>query len=127
MGFDFVIEYKAGVTNRVADALLLMYEDEENLTASFMAMSEPRVGLIPNLKRENESLDELLSLHHKMDRGEILLGFRRENELLIYRDRYFLDSESKRKMPLPREFNDTPSSGHGGTKKMLVRLSALFY
>ena len=62
-----------------------------------------------------------------MDKGEELVGFRREQGLLIYRDRYYVGSESKLKIPLMSEFHNTASAGHGGVKKMLVGLSALFY
>nr|GEU49397.1 hypothetical protein [Tanacetum cinerariifolium] len=51
----------------------------------------------------------------------------RENGLLIFRDRYYIGAESKLKTPLQHEFHNTPSVGHGGSKKMLVGLSALFY
>ncbi|GKE32715.1 ty3-gypsy retrotransposon protein, partial [Tanacetum coccineum] len=61
---------------QVVDDVLRMCEDEENVTALFMDMSQPMVGFIPDLKCKNESLKELLSLHQKMDRREIPLGFR---------------------------------------------------
>ncbi|GJR00634.1 ty3-gypsy retrotransposon protein [Tanacetum coccineum] len=75
MGFDFVIEYKLGMLNQVADAFSLM----------------------------------------------------REGRLVIFQDRHFIDAESKLKSLLLQEFHNTPSAGHGGVKKMLVGLSALFY
>ncbi|GJY48878.1 ty3-gypsy retrotransposon protein [Tanacetum coccineum] len=119
MGFNFVIKYKLGLTYQVVDDVSRMCEDEENVTALFMAMNQLMVGFIPDLKCKNESLKELLSLHQKMDRREIPLGFRRENGLFIYRDRYFLGSESKLKVPFLCKLHDTPSAGHSGTKKML--------
>ncbi|GJV22146.1 transposase, Ptta/En/Spm, transposase, Tnp1/En/Spm-like protein [Tanacetum coccineum] len=51
----------------------------------------------------------------------------RENGLLIFHDRYYLGAESKLKTPLLHEFHNTSSADHGGSKKMLVGLSALFY
>nr|GEZ13388.1 hypothetical protein [Tanacetum cinerariifolium] len=92
-----------------------------------MAMSQPLIGLLDGLKRDNEILEELRHLHHRLNQGEQLDGFRRENELLIYEDRYFIRAESKLKDLLLAEFHNTPSPGHGGTKKMLLGLSALFY
>ncbi|GJT26799.1 ty3-gypsy retrotransposon protein [Tanacetum coccineum] len=128
MGFDFVIEYKHGVSNQVADALSKMYEGEaDNDTATFMAMSQPLIGLLNDLKRENETLEELCHLHHLLNQGEQLDGFCHEQGLLIYQDRYFVGAESKLKDLFLAEFHNTPSAGHGGTKKMLTGLSALFY
>ncbi|GKF38203.1 ty3-gypsy retrotransposon protein, partial [Tanacetum coccineum] len=111
----------------VADALSRMYEEVEQVTAVFMSLSQPLVGLMEDLKCENESLEELQQLHQKMDHGEIPIGFRRENGLVIYQNRYNIGHESRLKTLLLREFHDTPSAGHGGIKKMLVGLSALFY
>ncbi|GKB77646.1 ty3-gypsy retrotransposon protein [Tanacetum coccineum] len=63
MGFDFTIEYKPKVSNQVADALSRMYEEDEGITASFMTMSQPLVGLLLDLRRENEELVELQRIH----------------------------------------------------------------
>ncbi|GKD21689.1 retrotransposon-related protein [Tanacetum coccineum] len=76
---------------------------------------------------ENKALEELHELHQRIDCGELSSDFRRENGLLIFRDRYYLGAESKLKTPLLDEFHSTSSAGHGRSKKMLVRLSSLFY
>ncbi|GJU81683.1 hypothetical protein Tco_1284048 [Tanacetum coccineum] len=94
MGFDFVIEYKLGVPNQVADTLSRMYEEDEGITASFMAMSRPSVGLVNDLKNENETLEELHQLHGKLDREERLDEFRREQGLMLYQ--VVIISEPKR-------------------------------
>ncbi|GJV66953.1 ty3-gypsy retrotransposon protein [Tanacetum coccineum] len=125
MGFDFSIEYKPGVANQSADALSRMFEDDEQVMAAFMALSQPVLGLLNDLRRKNEFLEELKSLHQKLDSGDGPLGFRRENGLLIYQDRYYLGHASKLKLLLLIEFHETPSAGHGGIKKMMVGLPAL--
>ncbi|GJS47703.1 ty3-gypsy retrotransposon protein [Tanacetum coccineum] len=127
MGFDFVVEYKPGEANQVADALSRLYEEEESVTASFMAISQPVVGLLEELKKENKTLEELVNLHHQIEKGSAPAGFRREQGFLVFQNRYFVGKESQLKGLLLREFHDTPSAGHGGVKKMLVGLSSLFY
>ena len=122
MGFDFIIEYKPGVSNQVADALSRVYEEDEGVTAAFMAMSQPLVGFLEDLRGENATLEELRLIHQKMDQGEALVGFRREHGLLVYQDRYYIGAESKLKISLLSEFHNTASFGHGGVKKMLVIL-----
>ncbi|GKF91168.1 ty3-gypsy retrotransposon protein, partial [Tanacetum coccineum] len=57
MGFDFAIEYKPVVLNQVADAFSRMYEEEGLVTASFMALSQPIVSLMEELKDENRTLE----------------------------------------------------------------------
>ncbi|GJU89085.1 ty3-gypsy retrotransposon protein [Tanacetum coccineum] len=127
MGFDFAIEYKPGVSNQVADALSRVFEEEGEVTAAFMTLSQPLVGLLDKLRQENESLEELQVLHRRIDSNEVMEGFRREQGLLLFRDRYYVGAESKLKELLLSEFQDTPMAGHSGVKKMLVGLSALFY
>nr|GEW42420.1 Ty3/gypsy retrotransposon protein [Tanacetum cinerariifolium] len=127
MGFDFVVEYKPRVANQVSDALSRMYVDGELVKAEFMAISKPIVGLLGNLKSENETLKELQALHQQLDTGSGSDGFRREQGLSIFCNRYYVGMESKLNALLLYEFHDTPSAGHGGMKKMLVTLSALFY
>ncbi|GJU09991.1 ty3-gypsy retrotransposon protein [Tanacetum coccineum] len=116
MGFDFAIEYKPGVTNQVADALSRMFEEEDNVMAAFMTLSQPLPGLISELRQENEAMDELQQIHQKLDRNEPMEGFRREQGLIVFRDRYYIGSESKLKELLLSEFHNTPTAGHSGTK-----------
>nr|GEV00634.1 Ty3/gypsy retrotransposon protein [Tanacetum cinerariifolium] len=81
MGFDFVIEYKAGASNQVADALSRVFEVDEEETTAFMSLSQPLVGLIDELKKENETL-ELRQIHQKLDQNELLVGFQQEHRIM---------------------------------------------
>ncbi|GKC66143.1 ty3-gypsy retrotransposon protein [Tanacetum coccineum] len=92
-----------------------------------MALSRPVMGLLTELKSENESLEELLNIHCQLDMESAPMGFQREQGLMIFHDCYYVGKESKLKELLLCEFHDTTSVGHGGIKKMLVGLSALFY
>nr|GEZ03740.1 putative mitochondrial protein [Tanacetum cinerariifolium] len=79
MGFDFDIENKTAVLNLVADALSRVFEEDDEVTSAFMSFSRPVVGLLADLKHENETLDELCQIHWKIDQGETLDGFHREH------------------------------------------------
>ncbi|GKB16526.1 ty3-gypsy retrotransposon protein [Tanacetum coccineum] len=85
------------------------------------------MGLLTELKSENESLEELLNIHCQLDMESAPMGFQGEQGLMIFQDCYYVGNESKLKELLLCEFHDTTSVGHGGIKKMLVRLSTLFY
>ncbi|GKC55993.1 ty3-gypsy retrotransposon protein [Tanacetum coccineum] len=114
MGFDFGIEYKSGASNLVADALLRVHEDDDEVTSAFMALSRPVVGLLEDLKRENETLDELCQLHRRLDQGESIEGFQREQGLLLFRGKYFIGVESKLKDLLLSEFLMSTWMAFGG-------------
>nr|GEY22347.1 Ty3/gypsy retrotransposon protein [Tanacetum cinerariifolium] len=50
---------------------------EEADQAAFMTLSRP-LGILTGLRSENESLEELLNLHHHLDLGSASMGFRLE-------------------------------------------------
>nr|GEW37420.1 hypothetical protein [Tanacetum cinerariifolium] len=72
-------------------------------------------------KSENETLKELQALHQQLDTRSGPDGFRREQGLLIFRNHYYVGTESKLKALLLCEFHDTPSAGHGGVKKIYLQ------
>ncbi|GKF27839.1 ty3-gypsy retrotransposon protein, partial [Tanacetum coccineum] len=84
-------------------------------------------GCISDLRQESETIDEVQELHQKLDRNEPMEGFRREQGMIVFSDRYYIGTQSKLKELLLSEFHNTPTAGHSGMKKMLVGLSALFY
>ncbi|GJY80265.1 ty3-gypsy retrotransposon protein [Tanacetum coccineum] len=108
LGIDFVLEYKSRALNQVADALSRMYKDEESVTASFMALSQPSVLLMDTLKDTNGTLEELHNLHQQLDHGAAMARFRREGGLVLFQNRYFIGAYSNLKSLLLREFHDTP-------------------
>ncbi|GJU53978.1 reverse transcriptase [Tanacetum coccineum] len=66
---------------------------EEFVTASFMAISQPVVGLLEKLNKENKTLEELVNLHHQIEKGSASAGFRREQGFLVFQNRYFVGKE----------------------------------
>nr|GEV56380.1 transposon Ty3-G Gag-Pol polyprotein [Tanacetum cinerariifolium] len=97
MCFDFVIKYKPVVSNQVVDALSRMYEEDEDVMAAFMTMSQPLSGFISDLQQENERINELQQLHQKLDRNEPMEGFWREQGMIVFHDHYHIRIESKLK------------------------------
>nr|GEX28884.1 chromo domain-containing protein [Tanacetum cinerariifolium] len=69
MGFDFVVEYKPGVSNQVANPSSRMYNDKELVKAEFIAISQPIVmgGYLQPLLMlkgvcEDVSMDSIIEL-----------------------------------------------------------------
>nr|GEU93503.1 hypothetical protein [Tanacetum cinerariifolium] len=127
VGFDFAIEYKTGTMNVVADVLSHVYDEADEVIVAFMALSQPLVSLVDNLRNENETLDELKIIHQKLERKEVLDGFRQEQGMILFCDRYFIGVECKLKELLLSKFHNTSMIGHSGVKKILVGMSTLFY
>nr|GEV71854.1 Ty3/gypsy retrotransposon protein [Tanacetum cinerariifolium] len=59
----------------------------------------------------------------KLERKEVLDGFRREEGMILFRDRCFIGVESKLKELLLYEFHNTSMAGHSGVKRMLLKQS----
>nr|GEV35627.1 hypothetical protein [Tanacetum cinerariifolium] len=112
--------------NQLADAFSRMYDEDESMSASFMAIIQPLAAFLGELKEENRTLEELLDLHQQLDREDVAAAFGREGRLVIFHDRYFISANSKLKSLLLREFHNTPSTSHSEVEQMLVGLSALF-
>ncbi|GJS62396.1 hypothetical protein Tco_0657180 [Tanacetum coccineum] len=77
-----------------------------------MALSQPLVSLVDDLRKENETLDELKVIRQKLKRKEVLDGFRREQGMILFHDHYFIGAESKLKELLLSEFHNTSMARH---------------
>ncbi|GJY88138.1 hypothetical protein Tco_0502766 [Tanacetum coccineum] len=84
MGFDFVNEYKPCATNKVAEALSRVHEEEEMVYSAFMALCTPIMGILDDLRSENKCLEELNKLNKRLSDGEVLHGFSQHDGLLIF-------------------------------------------
>ncbi|GKF28003.1 hypothetical protein Tco_0094345, partial [Tanacetum coccineum] len=92
-----------------------------------MHLSQPLTVFLSDLKAENSTLADLVTIHRQLDTGTAAVGFRHQEGMLIFQDRCYVGAESKLKPLLLWEFYDMPSLGHEGVKKMMVGLSAVFY
>nr|GEX38295.1 hypothetical protein [Tanacetum cinerariifolium] len=65
-------------------------------------------------------------MQQKLERKEVLDGFRQEQGMIIFCDRYFIGVESKLKELLLSKFHNTSMTGHSGVKKITGGLAATF-
>ncbi|GKC45980.1 transposon ty3-I gag-pol polyprotein, partial [Tanacetum coccineum] len=77
---------KIGATNLVAHALSRVHDEADDVITVFMALSQPLVSLVDDLRKQNETLDELKVIHLKLERKEVLDGFWREHGMILFRD-----------------------------------------
>lgn len=129
MGYKFRIEYKIGVSNRVADALSRRDESlaETDEPALFVAVSQPIPDILELLRAEVRTIPALLDLGSQIAAGTGPKGFI-FSDGLIYRGRQiFVDPSSAVKPALLYEHHSTPSAGHPGVERTLRRIASSFY
>ena len=113
MGYDFSIEYKAGIENQGANSLSRAFLSITSITSSW----------IPILQQELQHLtpiDEFTVVELKIGSLTIKKG------LWFWKDKLFTPANSAVKQQLLQEFHDSLLGGHGGYQKTLARLSAQF-
>lgn len=127
LGFDFVIEYKTGNSNKATDALSRMYEEEEMLESAFLALSTPIPSLLEEVRHECSTKIELMAIVQQLQAGTEVSNYSVRDGILFFKNHYCIAAESSLKEKLLHEFYSIPSAGHCGNKRILVRLSSNFY
>lgn len=120
LGFDFHVEYKAGGSNVVADALSRRDEEE----GSLQAISMPQLAIFGTIREEHSENAELQPLIQKIQQGEAIGPWDFQDGLIWYRRRIYL--------PKTSPFIATIISGnhnayHEGFQKTLHRISRDFF
>uniref|UniRef100_A0A2N9GVS5 Integrase catalytic domain-containing protein n=1 Tax=Fagus sylvatica TaxID=28930 RepID=A0A2N9GVS5_FAGSY len=135
LGYHFVVEYKQGKENKVADALSRKEDTDlktevEKETAYLQAqtrghlcaISFPSPTWLDDLRasyKEDEELKSLVSRLQASGEGE---GHYTLNQgLLLYKDRFCIGKESGMKIKVLALIHDSPLGGHSGYLKSLHR------
>ncbi|XP_042045728.1 uncharacterized protein LOC121792000 [Salvia splendens] len=118
MGYKFVIEYKKGSNNKVADALSRRDEPTDNSSsvdaALLAAASQPVPSILADLKSDTAASAELQDLILQISAGLASPHFTFDGELVYFKRRIFVPAESNTKRVLLHEHHSTPSAGHPG-------------
>ena len=135
LGYLFVVEYKKGCDNRVADALSRKVDvdvggdgDQGSHSASLCLISFPCPTWIDDLKARYSSSYEvqqvLKQLQTENNRPEF---FSFHNGLLLYKGRVFLWPNCDMKAKVLHLVHDSPLGGHAGFLKSYHRLKQDFF
>jgi hypothetical protein len=129
LGYDFVIEYKKGKENKVADALSRKFEDfPESDTLSISLISFPTPDWIEDLKalysHNPDSKDLLLKLQQGLNTPK---GFVLQQGLILKKGRIWVVQNSTFQKQLLEYIHSNPTSGHSGYHKTIHRAKSDFY
>lgn len=125
LGYDYTIQYKSGKSNVVADALSRVHD--QNAEACWL-LSMPRFHFLDDLKQEltrTPSFTELFNVVRNNPAAHP--GYKIHNDLLLYKDRIWLNKGNTFIPLLLEEFHKSPLGGHTGLAKTLSRLQENFF
>lgn len=126
MGFQFTIEYKAGIENSAADALSRQHEGSHSQVCSFI--SNIQFDFLDTLKHENQECGDLKVIRQQVEGGLLRdADYVIKDGVMFFKGRFFLSHSSALKDIMMREHHETPIGGHAGAEKTYQRLSANFY
>lgn len=120
LGFDFEIQYKAGTTNRVADALSRKQVGEVVLNSLVTA---PVVYWdVLDKEIQNDSMLQRLK-RDLVTKDKDHFGFNLVGDRLFYKGRCVIPYNSILRPMLLREYHDSATGGHAGELKTYMRLA----
>jgi hypothetical protein len=120
IGYEFTVQYKKGVENRVANALSRRDDWEPEMTLSLLSI--PTLSWIKYLKAEYEIDVQLKALLEQWRKGELdLEKFILKDNLLFYKGRIYIGSSQAIRAQVLHFVHSDPIAGHSGFEKTLQR------
>jgi len=124
MGYDFDIVYKAGKTNKAADALSRVMEDTASEKAKSLIISRPYWPGAEQIQEEVLKDGDLQKIIKELQKDSGSNGKHTlENDKLHYKGRLVLCPTSVWIPQLLKEFHATPTGGHPGIFRTYRRIS----
>lgn len=124
MGYSFEIQFKAGSSNKVADALSRKNVGDLVLATMVTVNGVDWSELFEEVQRDLLLKQIKLELENKTKEHK---GFSLMDGHLLYKGRVVIPSNSKFKGLLLSEYHCTAVGGHAGETKTYLRLSAEWY
>jgi hypothetical protein len=119
-GYDFIVEYRQGKLNVVADSLSRCIED----SMATHSLSSPTFTLYDQLCHECASLPQAVQLRSQINDQTAAPGWPEVDGLLLFQGRILIPEDSSL---WPAILEMAHTMGHEGSEKTLHRLRATFY
>ena len=135
LGYAFVVEYKKGSDNRVADALSrhpafsfeLSQFNANSKTSCFFLLSVHDPTWLSLLKDSYLQDDTIQNIIAAIQAGNPPRGFTFQNGLLFYKGRFYISSHCSLKSQFLHHVHSSPLAGHSGFLKSYQRAKKEFY
>jgi hypothetical protein len=126
LGYDFTVEYKKGVENRVADALSRKEGWAEEVALSLLSIPTP--DWIDKLKEQYKIDEELKSLFKKWQSKTLNSAkYAVRDGLLFYKNRLYLGGCKVIKDQVLAFVHSDPMAGHSGYERTMQRAKRDFF
>ncbi|XP_019098184.1 PREDICTED: uncharacterized protein LOC109131560 [Camelina sativa] len=123
LGFDFDIQYKLGLENKAADALL-----RKEVVSTLFVMSIPAAIQLEEIFSKLDKDEELQNIFRDLaTNAESHPNFSLVNGRLLRQGRLVIPKTSTVIGLILKEFHDGKMGGHGGVLKTQKRISDMFY
>lgn len=124
MGYDFPIQYRSSLLNRIADALSRVPEVDKGMV---FWLSVPDFTIMDDLKRELAANQEFLNLRKELqEKPSQHLDFVYSYGLILQSGQIWLPNDLNFIPLLLHEFHSIPTGGHMGITKTLAQIQANF-
>jgi hypothetical protein len=120
LGFDFVVEYKPGALNVVADAL----SRRDELSGELLALSSPQFTLFDDIRQEINGDVALSQLRDAIRGGVKPATWSVADGLILFKGRVYVKGASSARQAI---LEMAHGAGHEGVHKTLHRLRADFH
>ena len=125
MGFQFTVEYRAGRTNKVADALSRVTYKDDAILQDISVLFSPDVEAI---RQEVLQDPALLKIIHQLEANPTTSSpFTFNQNQLLYKGRLVIPRKSTFINTVLSDFHNSPVGGHAGYLKTYKRIAAQFY
>lgn len=128
VGYDYIVEYKKGVKNKVVDALSRRDEEAiEDANTIYRAVSIVEPKWLTEVKQMMEQSSFFQELQKKADQGILSTSkYKKLNGILFYKGRVLLDPTSELCRTIFHDHHAALGAGHSGYHRTPHRIKLSF-